>query len=592
MAYYFDNNCDGYINKKLLEELDELWLIKKSLLFQKFECFHEKHDNTNFETVIAYNRQDRIKSSKQKYTIDGYFFIPQSMDIQAKDYRAKSFFSSLTNHIRLKSPDFLPSSFLDLKKSDLPLGALIKIKKQMLENPQLNLEEEVLEKTKLAASYIKHALKYLNIQDHFSPSYNITRHYELEAELSGTLMKLFRSVVREYNEIFMHKIPQTVKSMNLIEEFLSYHLEEKWIKILKYGNRKKLDKLSEIVQRLLNEEAGYRKNFSYIKIDGLDAKEDELRDYDSIEREKESFIYRLGILKKFIQEQLYLNVKYKAMNQYMIHSVAMFAALLAAFFAYGMELCQRNIWGFDWSYNAGFIIAISSFSYVIKDRIKDLFKVLLLGRIGNNYDIKHDISLPGKHKLVFATTREKVRLTDKSRKNLPAGIFNLRDDGHIFTHERIKRETVIHYSKEIVIDWSLLESNLAPMLNEIKEIYRFNFKDFLVYMDDPNRKIRIYNPEKKQIQKLILPKVYHINVVFQISPWLSKKVIDHENVETFRVRLVVDKNGIKRVENVDKKLKSVYPLSTAEVSAHVNKDLDLSRNKFSPIDSSVVQLQG
>ena len=592
MAYYFDNNYDGFVKKNLLEELDELWLIKKSLLFQKFECFHEKHDNTNFETVVAYNRQDRIKSSRQKYTIDGYFFIPQSMDIQAKDYKAKSFFSSLTNHIRLKSPDFLPSSFLDLKKSDLPLGALIKLKRQMLENPQLNLEEEVLEKSKLAASYIKHALKYLNIQDHFSSGYDITRHYELEAALTGTLMNIFRSVIREYNDIFMHKIPQTVKSMNLIEEYLSYHLEEKWIKILKYSNRKKLDKLSEVVKKLLNEEIGYRKNFSYIKVDGLDAKEDESRDYDSIEREKESVIYRLGTLKKFIQEQLYLNVKYKAMNQYMIHSVAMFAALLAAFFAYGMELCQRNIWGFDWSYNAGFIIAISSFSYVIKDRIKDLFKVLLIGKIGNNYDIKHDISLPGKHDLVFATTREKVKLTDKSRKNLPESVYNLRDDGHIFTHEKIKRETVIHYSKEIIIDWDLLESNLTPMLNEIKEIYRFNFKDFLVYMDDPNRKIRIFNTEKNQIQKLILPKVYHINVVFQITPWLSQKEIDRENIETFRVRLVVDKNGIKRVENVDKKLKSVYSSSVADATICLKNDLNFPSNKFQKMDQTVVQLQG
>ena len=63
-------------------------------------------------------------------------------------------------------------------------------------------------------------------------------------------------------------------------------------------------------------------------------------------------------------------------------------------------------------------------------------------------------------------------------------------------------------------------------------------------------------------------------------------------IETFRVRLVVDKNGIKRVENVDKKLKSVYSSSVADATICLKNDLNFPSNKFQKMDQTVVQLQG
>ena len=249
--------------------------------------------------------------------------------------------------MRLRSPDLKPSIFLDVSNNQSPFGRLNEIKNRLLDQPDLQLGDEITKEFRAAANYIITTIGRININHLVSPDYDLSFHYHIELEITRELLKNFRLIIREFNSIFSSKFDEELSKCSTIEEYLSFQAERSWLALLESEAVKALSGLQEKIKDFLNEEHQYRKHFEFLPETDLEAlKED---------REGELFSYRLGILKKFIHEQLYLRVKYKNNNSYAIQSAAMIAAGFAGAFAYSVELLNRGYLGYSWEYNAGFL---------------------------------------------------------------------------------------------------------------------------------------------------------------------------------------------------------------------------------------------
>ena len=83
-------------------------------------------------------------------------------------------------------------------------------------------------------------------------------------------------------------------------------------------------------------------------------------------------------------------------------------------------------------------------------------------------------------------------------------------------------------------------------MKNVHDILRFNIRNFIQYADDPYKEFPVTDKEKDDKIKLVRQyKVYHLNLVFRITRLKSKK--DKESFYK-KVRIVLDQNGIKRLE--------------------------------------------
>ena len=78
-------------------------------------------------------------------------------------------------------------------------------------------------------------------------------------------------------------------------------------------------------------------------------------------------------------------------------------------------------------------------------------------------------------------------------------------------------------------------------------IYRFNIHTFLQKADNPTHDFVKIDLESHDFKRQELPKVYHLNII------LKNTFIDEnlkEEIEFKKFRIILDKNGIKRVEKL------------------------------------------
>ncbi|MEZ4753997.1 MAG: hypothetical protein R3A13_06745 [Bdellovibrionota bacterium] len=514
---------------------DEVWKVRKALHFEIVKTSFDKHDNNHFETTLTYQKASSNEQVIKEYDVDFFFFIPNS--VIPETYSSHKLLSSLINHMRLTSLELKPSVFLSSSNIQSPFGKLQQIKESLLKNPNLELGNQILKEFRTAAVYILGTFTRLDISKLVTLDYDLGFHYNVELELSRELLKSFRLTIREFNSIFSNKFESQLAKCLMIEEYLSYQVEKAWLSILEGEGIKSCSELKDKIRLFLAEEYKHRKHFQFL----LEADPELLKE----DQAGETFSYRLGVLKKFIQEQLYLRVIYKNNNSYAIQSAAMLAAGFAGVFAYSIELLNRGYLGYSWEYNAGFLLTVSSFAYVLKDRIKDVTKSLFQNK-WRRYDLRRDLLVTGINKRL-AQTIEKVEMINPD--SAPKQVVKLRNNTEFRELKEHRSEKVIHYSKKVRINWKHLRKYESESAESLKEIYRFDLSTFLRLMDDAYRDIRLFNPRTGAGIDIDLPRVYHINCVLSLKPITKDKNQNPKEASLYKVRVVLDKSGIKRIEH-------------------------------------------
>jgi hypothetical protein len=120
----------------------------------------------------------------------------------------------------------------------------------------------------------------------------------------------------------------------------------------------------------------------------------------------------------------------------------------------------------------------------------------------------------------------------------------VRSNAHTIELDEEREETVIRYRTDVKVD---RPTDGGPA-RRIKLIFRFNVQSYLARLDNPQVPIRYYDPGVGAFRSDLAPKVYHINVIVRLARWDEWGRIPRTSL--MRVRIVVDKDGIVRIDEV------------------------------------------
>jgi hypothetical protein len=117
--------------------------------------------------------------------------------------------------------------------------------------------------------------------------------------------------------------------------------------------------------------------------------------------------------------------------------------------------------------------------------------------------------------------------------------MDLRHRDHITEIENTWRaEKVFHYVKEIALFSGKLDRRSRK--TALTDIARFHLRSFLLKMDEPRAELFVLRGDRSEA--VPAARVYHVNLVIKFT--------DADRVRYERVRLVLDQDGIKRLEPV------------------------------------------
>ncbi len=461
-----------------------------------------KINNTNqFEIKVGY-LADKIQK-KIDFNLNIYVFIPKNLGINPNTYSNDDFYSDTTSYIRLITPKH-------------ELGILKKKFKGLVESLKKNPEDK---------SIIKHEIK-LVICSYTS----YLKNFEKTIKAKGVRPKRIRVFLKRINEIdeikkellSLRETQSETKMVYFLEsaaEYLSlttqHYLFKINIYIKSFGEKYNII-INQIINQI-NEEIKFCKNNNYPII-------------SSDEYENEKVIFRYSVFKKYFNSVLYLYQNKKEDGVGIKEFYYAIAAGISMIFTTVVVFSTQQKYG---NFTTSFFVALV-ISYMFKDRLKEAYRHYFDKKMElKTYDFKRKI-YDTKKRSLFAYIKERMRFTNKHDLNKEVKAARLKGVSNRLSTWYLG-EDILKYEKKI----SVYDKNIQHFYNNtiegIQTIMRFDITKFLKKMDTP--KVPLYRVNQNSLYG---SKVYHINIIIEYT---SK-----EETSYHKARLILDKNGIKRVE--------------------------------------------
>lgn len=503
----------------------------------------QKNDFVKINSANQFEiRAKYLTDSKQKkkidYTIGIYMFIPRSLNINSTTYSKTDFYGDFVSYIRLITPRN------NLEAIDSRISATVESIKEGMEDEK---------KIKKLSSRLKVLLcSYVTYLRHFVRD---MEQQEIDVVQIRSLLERIRILQKRRDDILSLK-PHTSddKLLFLLDssaEYMSrttqHYLFEINIYLSSFGD--KYEELMGDIIKHINVE------LQFCKAQGYPVISDD-------EYNNEKVIFRSSFLKKFFYDVLFLYQSKKEDGKGMKEiyyavaaGISMIFTTLVVFFT------QKQYGNFTMSFFAALVI-----SYMFKDRIKEAYRHYFDKKLQfKTFDYKESIYDPSK-KSIFAFTRERLRFVDKS--TLSEDIIKTRLIG---TPDRLSSwytdENILRYGKLISLYSNNLQKHYNNRVGGMHNIMRFDISKLLRKMD--NRKVPLYRVEGDRVYG---DKVYHLNLVVSFES-KEKKVLH-------KIRVVLTKKGIKRIEMPEFDIKIVRPNSKTKRSWFAIK-----KSYFSPSGS-------
>jgi hypothetical protein len=485
-----------------------------------------QHDRHQFEIKFDINLTPDQKYTE--YKLDMYFFIPRPLNITGITYTKTDFYQDIQNYIRFKTPHIPVIKLFDTRNDVSPFNRiksnLEKIHAVADKTAVTTYVHEAVNEMKLLGCIIK-----ANLRDYVkcileSNPVNET----LVEELVTNLLK--QIIINVHNLEKLVKLPgmptQVVDSYHFLDEFVSLTIESYITVLMQHLTENNLlPGLVDEISFMLNNEIKHRQQQGYKSILTLNS-------------ENEYYGYRKSILKKFISSILFLKIeerKEKGIHELLFGlaaGIAMFIAVMVSVFFQARYAADSFI----------FIFAVVT-AYIFKDRIKDWLKIYFSEHMNKwLYDTKIKIMDPLKDDNTIGIFKEAFIFP--MIKDVPVTVIKSRNiDNLTSVDEEGKPETIIKYGKRVKFyTKKIYESH--HRLTSINDILRFNVSRFLHKAADPKYNQTFFNPETNKIESATCSKEYHINLIMLYT--FSGNTGTQVKLE--RVRLITDRDGIKRIE--------------------------------------------
>jgi hypothetical protein len=512
----------------------------------------EIHDRQQLEIRFDHEIGDGPRT--QIYRMDAYLFVPRNVGVSRANYSRDQFYGDVTALMRI---DAAPIPLGELASVDCrasPLRELAHALEALRSQPRPPPSRPIVVHVKLYAYLFTkavdaeaRALREVIAIAARSPRGSRER-ASLEGDTAAALGRMrgalwaFRSLRGSFwafEELCHHSLAQALRNA---DEFMSLHLEERLAPLALL-----LDEEAGLVDgkgvaarvrlsltTLADEEARYREKYGYVSLAG------------STLARAEYFNYHVSLLKKAVHGALYLDVRASGGDAFLRNAVGAVGASLAAIWALA---AQAPIAVMSLSGGTKAVVFLAAvLAYVLKDRIKALTNELLLRRL-RKYDHASHLTAESLAAMGLGMLRIRVReaMSFKKSDELPPEVRDLRLSRRTVRQAEAATEEVIHYRKELVVGRRAGEEHI-PEGFRVRDILRLNVRHFLVRLDDPLDEVAFLDRERGTFKTAQVPKVYHVNIVVRSE---RASASGHDEVRYDRLRLVLDKNGIVRVEDVE-----------------------------------------
>ena len=249
-------------------------------------------------------------------------------------------------------------------------------------------------------------------------------------------------------------------------------------------------------------------------------------------KELEEFLFRKGVLKKYISSALFLNISHQKEPRRIEHmlyaiaaGIAMIVSILGAYFF------QKK---YD-SLSFPVIIALV-ISYMFKDRIKAIFQNFFSSLLSKYY-YDHKIRITDKfHGTFIGTCWQRFRFLNLIEIPKEINFFRSKNPLEVLQRE-ITGENIFVYKKKI----ELFPQNIHAIshdINGVNDIMRFNIKDMLDNMDNPKSTVFVMKQAGYEWEDA--SRFYYINLCTHMKSETVDKILYY--------RIKLNRNGIKTIK--------------------------------------------
>ena len=477
------------------------------------------HDKFSVEIKQSYYSQ--FEKKKSDYRVLTYLFIPSALNINEQTYSKEQFYKDIRVNVRYNTPEYTFSELINNKKS--PLIKIDKAISKLVDNPSKSQFVKVETLGKIFATVFSSAIRNTN---------RIVRKKCSKGEGTEAIEE-FVSQIKEISNIYRSSLKK-MESASITEyqkallyfgdEFVSNVIEHQVFILYKYVTKHKdasKSVLANLLQLLKQEQSYIIKNYQ----EGVSV--------DSINSEK--LIFKRSQLKKYIDSILFLNKDTRKDGTFVEQSIFAFAAGLAMLFSTGIAFYYQQKYG---NFTSAFFVALV-ISYMLKDRIKGIVSGLFISKAHSFY-YDYKISILNSDKNKVGGIKENFLFVPFKKlgpkiKEFRFANRTLKIDNNLFG------EHIIQYKKRIeLFPKKLGEEMFDDKLNSIVDITRINLYRFTQNMDNPKKAYFFIKDD--EIIKSEADKVYHINII--------QKFYTEDGVEFKRYRVVINREGIKRIDKI------------------------------------------
>jgi hypothetical protein len=475
------------------------------------------HDNYSVEFKIGFVVRQAIRDNYFK--VNTWMFVPNSLDINPGTYGKDLFYRDVKSNVRLITPVYLLKDIVD--NSAEPYLKLKDAIELMISSPIRKNVSDFVHQIKMFMAIVKSAIRN-------ETNYILSTNLETDLGfLCNSYLQDMKNVIRRYRDLWpLINVPvlnEEVKShFSFGDEYLSQIVNIYSLRVMKkirLIDNKILGKMYGELSAFLNEELKYREGKYYPYIDMFDAKKNQ------------QVLFRHGLLKKYIESDLYLKLDQKDGNLAVTQILYSIAAGLAMIFATIVSFSFQKKYG---SYSIPLFVALVV-SYMLKDRIKEVMRYFFVHKLKNKYfDYKSDINIKDSN---VGWIKEGVDfITDEKT---PEKVLKLRNRSTLLQAENdIFAEKIILYRKEVYLNQKKLSEHYGYRSSGINDIIRLHVSRMTQKMDDPEIPIDSVD-ENGEIYTVNGLKVYNLNLIMQLQ-------YDGE-VEYRGFRIVMSRNGISDI---------------------------------------------
>lgn len=518
----------------------------------------EIHDRKQVELKL-----ELLPTGEEKYArygVELFFHVPGSLYITPETYPKEDVYGGVHNYVRLKTPSLTLAELSRSKSSPLVRLEAMKAGGEGSDQGACDEREMVLT-AKLLACTVRGALRRFSTRVRRLAGTGKKRREmpeslreearEVREALSGILVR-YRLLMEALGPSL--KDLRTRTALALVDEYLSLTLEQFFRLIVsrleRLGQDEAWAELRRYLLQAVIDEESYRRQRGYPSILSLSG-------------DNEAYMHRVGMLKKFCMHALFLSARRthqrRNLEELLFALAAGVAMLLATVIG---TLAQLRLNNLSTSFMMVLIVA-----YMMKDRTKEAMRrVAARFATKHFYDRTYDIHHVAGGGQV-ARGRERVGYLNPAQ--VPHELQLLRhEDELVWATEGDLTETVLRYQKEIVTDVETL-----PKWTEgptgVTDILRVSVDRFLRDMDEPEFELEYVDAEDLSVGRVRAAKAYPVDLACRITAEEGNR---RETVIQV-VRLVLNRNGIKRMDRLQSLDEQVHATETAASPRPVGNDL-------------------